>query len=383
MPIRKPGAGPSSRIPRRKVLEAARRFYLHGETQTAIAADLGVSNSYLARLLKDAREQGWVKIIVDSDRETELAAALMAKYPHLVHCEVVPTGSTPEDTARAIGTAMANWFDELLDRDEESADPQVRKVAIGGAWPHQFMVDAVVRRRNRVSVGPTALTPSPARMDRYTAPVVAAKLADRLGALGAGSATPPGSSRTGFLYSPTFKPPRDSLPALQRFFEDIKKDPDYRAMLDFWMDVDVAFLSVVAPQWRYSDVHDRLSALGLSTQNLIDRGATAVVANRFLDGNGRDVPLAEGVPSYEVAMPTEAIRAVMERHAASGGRRGFVVLDAWGEPGVGGRTLLQAGVVNILLCDASTGVQIASPPRPEHVQARPSPSTQSDLPRRP
>lgn len=188
MSSKKPGAGPSSRISRRKILEAARRFYLHGETQTAIAEDLGVSNSYLARLLKDAREQGWVKIIVDADRETELAAALMAKYPHLVHCEVVPSGPTPESTARAIGTAMAMWLDDLLDRDEESGDPQIWNVAIGGAWPHQFMVDQLVRRRNRISVGPTALTPNPGRMERHTAPMLAAKLADRWGALTAGSA---------------------------------------------------------------------------------------------------------------------------------------------------------------------------------------------------
>ncbi|NUQ16425.1 MAG: hypothetical protein HUU33_14020 [Flavobacteriales bacterium] len=329
---RKPSS--AQKISRNAVLQAARRHFIEGETQAAIAEDLGITAGYLARLLKGAREQGWVKIIVDSDRETELAAALMARYPHLVHCEVVPSGPTPEATARAIGTAMSMWFDDLLDRDEESGDPQIWKVAIGGAWPHQVLVDQVVRRKNRISVAPTALTPNPAKIERYTAPVVAAKLADRLGALSPANASGQEGERRGFLYSPTFRPPIGSLDELRTFFAEIENDPDYQVMLDFWRDTDVVFASVssVRADGGYGDMRNRLASIGLSAQPLIDRGAVAVMSNRFLNADGDDVPLAVGMPpSYEVVIPTDAIRGAISGDRRGASRRGFVVLDAWGE----------------------------------------------------
>lgn len=218
------------------------------------------------------------------------------------------------------------------------------------------------RRRNRISVGPTALTPNPARIERYTAPVVAAKLADRLGALTPANTESQKEPRRGYLYSPTFKPPNGSLDELRRFFAELKDDPDYRAMLNFWMDIDVAFLSVssVTPEGGYQDMRRRLEKLGMTTQDLIDRGATALVANRFLDDKGRDVPLAEGVPSYEVAMPTEAIRKTATKLVA-GSTGGLVVLDAWGPPASPAHTRFELQTANVLLCDTDVAYHVTQP----------------------
>src|SRR5690606_29748717 len=113
--------GTPSRISRRAVLEAARRHYELGDTQAQIAADMGISGSYLARLLRQAKEAGWVRFVIEADRETELAAELMHKFPSLVHVEVIPDPPDPtirlKVMPRDLGIAMAGWFNNLLDND--------------------------------------------------------------------------------------------------------------------------------------------------------------------------------------------------------------------------------------------------------------------------
>ena len=88
-----------------------------------------------------------------------------------------------------------------------------------------------------------------------------------------------------------------------------------------------------------------------------DRGAVSVMANRFLDAEGNGVPLSEGLPSYEPVMPTEALQAVEKRYEESKGKRGFVVLDAWGEAVSGSiSALLQMAHSNILIIDTDNAI---------------------------
>lgn len=349
---KKAGAGPSSRITRKHVLQAASRYYELGDTQSAIAKDMGISPSYLARLLQAAKENGWVRIFVDSDRETELAAELQSKFPQLMHVEVIPTAPSVEGAAQPPGTVAAAWFNDLLDKDEENGDPQILLVAVGASVVQQYMVEQVVRRQNRISVGPTSLTPSPAKLTRLTAPIVATKLADRLGALSPLLGGPAGKDRQGYLYCPTLVPPRNNLSALRAWFRDMRQDPEYLDMLRFWNQVDIAFVGVATLDHFQGEMKDRLRELGVSFDSLIERGARVLFVNRFLDENGNDVPLIEGVTSYDVVMPTEAIKAVVSRHEPSHGRRGYVMLSAWGKQGEAAAPVIRAGLANVLLCDA-------------------------------
>lgn len=327
--LKKPGAGLASRISRRQVLDAARRYYDVGETQAEIAKDLGISASYLARLLKQAKDSGWVRVFIDTDRELELAAAIKAKYPHLRHVEVVPSGPTPEATARDIATAQAEWFNNLLDEDEERDEPMIKKVAIGGAWTHRLMVEQVVRRRNRVSVGPTALTPFRGKVARWNATTVATELALRLGALEPGQPGPEDPSRKGYLYNMSVDPPTDSLAALRDWFAQLQERPEYQEMLGFWSTCDVVFVSAVGIDHVYEDVRERLGKLGLSVEAMKERGAVAVMGNRFVDAQARTVPLAEGMVSYEPGA------SLMQPEHGKGDetKPHVVVVDNWGMGG--------------------------------------------------
>jgi len=336
------GLGPGSRLSRGQILDAAMRHFDLGETQASIAADLGVSASHLARLLKKAKADGWVRVFVDADREAELAAQIKQKYPKLKRVEVVPSGSTAAATARALGTVAADYLNELLDQDELLDEPQIRSIAIGGGMVHQEMVPQVARRRNRVSVGPTSLTPSLGRVGRHTAPMVARALAHRLGALVPGQRAP--GALGGSYYEAWVRPPPPSegLKGLRRWYQELEGDPAFEVVRDFWRRLDVVFVGVVDIDWRYSDTAERLEALGTSVHALRLRGGGGFVANSCFDSSGSLVPLGPGVPGIEPAVQLDDLAS---------GNTAYRVLDAWGPPSGSAGALVRAGIVNVLLCD--------------------------------
>ena len=336
--------GPTSRIARADILKAARRYYDLGESQTQIAAEMGISGGYLARLLKAAKDSGWVRVFIDADRETELAIRMKTAFPNLEHVEVIKSSESPEAMAEAVATVSAAWFNELLDRDEARQDREVWNVAIGGAMPHRLMVDQIVPRANRISVGPTALTPTPARVERHTAPIVAGLLALRLGALTPG-AVASAAARRGFLYSPSaLCPPAGDIHALRAWYAALARNPDFVEMTRFWNEADVAFVSGVSTRAIYGDVAARLHQLGTSQEAMEARGAVALIANQFVDAWGTALPIAEGIPAYESAIPIVAMRQAVRR-----GR--MVVLDCWGRLGDLPGEIVASGLCNVFVTD--------------------------------
>ena len=325
--MKKTSPGPASRLTRRQVLLAAKRYYDLGHTQADIAADLGVSPSYVARLMKQAKDSGWVRIFIDTDRELDLAAQIMERYTNLRHVEVVPTGATPADTALSVATAMASWFNDLIERDEENDEPKIKNVAIGGAWTHRLMVEQVISRKNRISVGPTTLTPFRGKVARWTASTVATQLAERLGALTADDLPSSENGRRGYFYNLTVDPPAQPLDSLRNWYAALSERSDYQLMLDFWRHADIVLLSVAGLEFSYGDVAKRLELLDTSIEDMKSKGAKAVLANQFIDSLGQLVPLADGVPGYEPTFPIELLKDSSSSDQAS---HRLVVLDARG-----------------------------------------------------
>jgi DNA-binding transcriptional regulator LsrR (DeoR family) len=92
-----------------QLVRASRLYYELGETQGAIAAQLGVTRPQVSRLLKRARAEGIVEIrIIDSTTaESPAAEALRASYG-LDAVALAPTISGPEDlTRRMVGRLAA------------------------------------------------------------------------------------------------------------------------------------------------------------------------------------------------------------------------------------------------------------------------------------
>jgi DNA-binding transcriptional regulator LsrR (DeoR family) len=347
---RSSGPGPSSRLSKRDILRAAARHYVHDQTLAEIAKEFGLSASYLGRVMRTAKERGWIQVRLAADHEAELEAQLLTRFPQLKRVTVIPTQRTKEEGARLLGTDMATWFDGLLDADEEEPDPQIWNVAIGGGMAMTAMVDAMVPRTNRISVGPTALTPELGRMGRNTALSTSVELAWKLRATGPGDRVGLESTRRGYRYGGAVEPP-ETAPELREWFARLPTRPGYAELLRFWSEVDVAFVGVTMPEWGYADTRARLAKLGTTPEDLIARGAVSSVANRLLDAHGNEVPIAPGIPSYEPVVPTQLLRAVVDKHARSAGRTGFVVAEVWGDRSPAVRVPIEAGLVNALFVD--------------------------------
>lgn len=320
-------SGSPSRVSRNQILQAARLLYDHGMKQGDIAEQMGISQSYLARLLDRARSLGWVRIYVDADRNTELAAAIRERYPVLRRVEVVPVSADASTTALAVATCMANWLNETLDRDEERDAPTLRRIAIGGSWPMRLMLDQLDPRPNRLHICPTALTPQLGRQDRFTAPMLATLLAFRFGALGPANVRPPGSD-AGHLYSGTFdQGDFRSLGDLQAALRAFESRPAFAEIREFWEHADIAFISCVRADGPYPDVQRRLGLLGLDPADVL-RAGRALVANRVLDQTGAEVQLGPDTPTYEPVFPTPVLRRMVAEDVP---HQRHVVLEAWGE----------------------------------------------------
>lgn len=118
----------------------------------------------------------------------------------------------------------------------------------------------------------------------------------------------------------------------------------------FWDRCDLVFVGMIGVDSAYHDVRKRLADLGLSVDSMKERGAVALIANQFVDAEGKLVPLAEGVPSYEPSIPVELL---MERAESR-----QIVVDAWGEPSFGALPLLHEGIGDVLWADAAAAEHV-------------------------
>lgn len=127
---------------RKKLIEAARAYYLENHTQSEIARDLGISRSQVSRYLSDAREQGIVLIrIIDEDQQqSNIGGELKIRYPHLRLVEVAPTFEPSISTVRAsIGRYGANFLIKVLQPGQ--------KITLGCGRTLEAMVKALPEKK--------------------------------------------------------------------------------------------------------------------------------------------------------------------------------------------------------------------------------------------
>lgn len=108
------------------LLRVARLYHVQAETMDAIAHQLGVSRSTVSRLLKEAREQGLVRVtIVDPERPMTRLAELFEKYFHVTaHLVHVRAGASGVFRLDQVAKVAAKLIDETV-RDDDT---------IGVAW---------------------------------------------------------------------------------------------------------------------------------------------------------------------------------------------------------------------------------------------------------
>lgn len=96
-------------------LRVAWMYYGHQITQARIAEMLNISRSTVIRILEQVRDRREVRFAIDLDREiyTEIEVALRLRLG-LNDVQIVPSGTTPETTARGVGLALGQYLSGVV-----------------------------------------------------------------------------------------------------------------------------------------------------------------------------------------------------------------------------------------------------------------------------
>ena len=94
-----------------RMIQIARLYYEEDMTQHLIAQKMGISRPLVSQLLTEAKACGIVTIHISEieNREALLHRQLLERF-HLSEAVVVPDGSSPEETDRAVASAVCQMF---------------------------------------------------------------------------------------------------------------------------------------------------------------------------------------------------------------------------------------------------------------------------------
>lgn len=326
-------------LTRSQTLAAARRHYHGDESQAEIAAELGITPSHFSRLMRQAREAGWIRTVIAPDTDPQLARRLRERFPGLRHVEVLdisPRAST-QSYAHAMGTLFANFVQGLFQQGPGAS--RVEAIAVGGGGAQHRMVDLLERPAHPVDVGPAHLASAGGIVTQLGASAVATLLAERFGAFD-------DEPKARLFDLPLLTQELGRAELLEQTRE-LKQTPAYAAMREFWQRVDVVLKSVM-PMDEMTLGQTKLHADGVF-RDLKAAGAIGGIGGQYFDSRGRVVPVSrtDGVVGARLGVPGEVLRSLISR----ADRSGWVVVEL-GRVEVADATahLIDAGVINGLLC---------------------------------
>ncbi len=298
-----------------QLVRASRLYYELGETQNAIAEQLGVTRPQVSRLLKRARAEGIVEIrIVDRTAVESPAGEILRRTYGLEAVNLAPTIAGPEDlTRRMVGRLAA----EILRRALRTG----AVVGVGDGAAVAATAAALEETATPVAVTVVPLcggywTTGPER-EPYR------RIADALGGQARGLMAP------GLV---------DDA-ATQRA---LVAHAGVRAIVDLWERIDVALFGIGGPAWN-------VAALGEATEHDLDSAEAVgevLVAPFDLDGRFVCPALRERV----IALDARRLgRLPVAIGVASGENKIRPILGA-----------LRAGVVRTLVTDVATAEAVVA-----------------------
>jgi DNA-binding transcriptional regulator LsrR (DeoR family) len=101
-----------------QVLEVARLYYEQNKTQNEIANRLSVSRSTISRMLKLARERGYIRtVVVGPSSEAEHLEAWFRDRFKLQHVVIVPGRGNSPELLESVGQTAASYLDYIIPDD--------------------------------------------------------------------------------------------------------------------------------------------------------------------------------------------------------------------------------------------------------------------------
>lgn len=244
------------------VIEAAWLYYHDGLNQTAIANHLGVSRATVVNYLQDAKERGYIRIVLADSAFTnhQLAQDLREKFC-LTATYVVPDGvSGPEETLLRVARGAAEWLPSLLQAGDR----------LGVSWGRTVYEIAEAIHQSHISdLTVSQLVGSMATPYGFTAEICSAHLAQRLDA------------KLINLHAPAVLSDPDLA-------ERLRNEPIIRSQIDALSHCNKAIFAAG------SCTHEsHIVGSGVATHGDLDwyikNGATGVICGRFIDAHGKPI----------------------------------------------------------------------------------------------
>jgi DNA-binding transcriptional regulator LsrR (DeoR family) len=292
-----------------QLVEASRLYYELGETQSAVAARLGVTRPQVSRLLKRARAEGIVEIrIIDRTTAESPAGDVLRRRHGLDAVHLAPTISGPEDlTRRMVGRLAAQVLRGVV-RDGDT-------VGIGDGASMGAVADALDDGATPVAATIVPLaggywSPGPGREPFR-------RIADALGA------TPHGLMSPGLLDDP------DTARALEAH-------AGVQVVRERWAHLDVALYGIGGRSWGAASIGPEVAARLDQAQAV----GEVLIAPYDLDGVFLCPELRERVVAFDAG---ELGRVPASIGVAAGASKVRPILGA-----------LRAGIVRTLVTDVET-----------------------------
>lgn len=304
----------------RMIVRVARMYYEWELKQAAIAKQLGLSQSTVSRLLRQARDEGIIRISVNVPQGvfTELEEELVRLYRLRDAIVVDCSGESDERfIERQIGAAAAYYLESALRPNE----------VVGiSSWSATLLalVDAMHPAPHKGDVRVVQILGG---VGSPSAEVHAGRLTSRLADLLGGTAI--------FLPAP-------GIVGSAAAMEALTADHYVRDALDLFEQVTTALVGIgaIEPSKLLADSGNRFS-LG-ELEELRAQGAVGDVLLRFFDAHG--IPVNTPLNQRVISMRLEQLRKVDRSIGVAGGPRKFAaVLGA-----------IRGGCVNILVTDHLT-----------------------------
>lgn len=297
-------------------------YYLRHHTQQEIARRLRVSRPTVSRLLREARDLGYVQITVASppglhlDLETRIEDRYGLESVHVVEGGA---GQSPEVMRRQLGAAAAKYLARAVRPGE----------TIGLAWGTTLsaMVDAMVP----MATANTRVVQILGGVGAPDAPEYGAELVRRLARQ---------------LEAQAVLLPAPGIVATAAVRDVLSKDKHVRAALDELDSLDIVFVGLgsLASNTVLNDGH----TLSRQARKELQTGrAVGDIALRFFDDRG--APVLTGLDDRMLGITTEQLRKVERVIAVAGGTDKFDAIVA----------ALQAKIVDVLITDRITAEALA------------------------
>ena len=282
----------------RLVLKVAHLFYEQELTKTDIAQQIGASTTQVARLLAEAREQGFVRVEFSPPKLYELGERLRSKYECLKEAVVVSSADDLVFQRRMIGVAAAQYFEMNVTADAT--------VALGGGDTMYEMVMALPQEERDIRLVPTAIIDSGPVLNHIDPTVLVTILWVRSG------------RHPGRAHFATGLPFHKSLPRekVREEYEEFSRRRAVKEVLAEMKRADFVFASLGC--LRADSLYEKLAPrphrsllenLRLSPGDLMKEGAVGDINYSFFNQEGQTAPDWNIFPSLGVQQVKGMVQA--------------------------------------------------------------------------